>query len=462
MNPSPLPSAPGAQGLLALSRALRSGEATAEGLAQATLARIEALEPRLQAFTHVDPQRTLKQARAIDLLRSSGVDLGPLMGVPVAVKDLFAIDGAPTNAGSQLDVSDLVPAQGSFVRMLQRAGCVLLGKTRTSEFALGGFNLNRAPPWNPCDANVPCMTGGSSHGSAVAMAAGLAGFTVGSDTGGSVRQPAAFCGVFGYKATTTHWPRDGIFPLSPLLDSVGIFTHSAADAAWVEAALAAREPGAARAVSKLTLALAGRHFTDDADSAVLACFNEALARLRHAGATIVEIDTPEAAEIDPVFRCLVPADLLGFLGRERVKAQFERLDAVAAQRMQAAFTLNADDYVQMVARQQQLERTIRERSRGIDAWISPTVPVLPQPTSEFKTVEQVAAWNRLATRNTRPGNLFNQCGVSLPIQHLGAPWPVGLQLCAPPDSDARLLSFAVAIENLLGRPAPAKDFAVGG
>jgi aspartyl-tRNA(Asn)/glutamyl-tRNA(Gln) amidotransferase subunit A len=462
MKPSPLPTAPAAQGLAALSRALRGGATTAESLAQATLARIEALEPRLQAFTHLDRQRTLSQARAIDLLRASGVDLGPLMGVPVAVKDLFAIDGTPTTAGSALDVSDLVPAQGSFVRMLQRAGCVLLGKTRTSEFALGGFNLNRPPPWNPCDANVPRMTGGSSHGSAVAMAAGLAGFTVGSDTGGSVRQPAALCGVFGYKATTTHWPRDGIFPLSPLLDSVGVFTHSAADAAWVEAALAMREPLAPPAVSGLTLALAGRHFTDDCDAAVLGCFNEAVARLRRAGASIVEIDTPEAAEIDPVFRCLVPADLLGFLGRERVQAHLNRLDPVAAQRLQAAFTLSADDYVRMVARQQQLERTMAERSRGIDAWISPTVPMLPQPTSEFKTVDQVAAWNRLATRNTRPGNLFNQCGVSMPIHHLGAPWPVGLQLCAPAENDARLLSIAVAIEHLLDRPAPATDFTVGG
>ncbi|MEQ1807675.1 MAG: amidase, partial [Burkholderiaceae bacterium] len=174
MNPTALPESPAAQGLAPLTLALRSGAVTALSLTQAYLARIDALEPKLQAFTHIDPERALKHARAIDQLRAAGIDFGPMMGVPVAVKDLFSIDGMPTYAGSHLDVQDLVPPQGSFIHMLHRAGCVLLGKTRTTEFALGGFNMDRPIPWNPCDARQPRMTGGSSHGSAVAMAAGLA------------------------------------------------------------------------------------------------------------------------------------------------------------------------------------------------------------------------------------------------------------------------------------------------
>jgi aspartyl-tRNA(Asn)/glutamyl-tRNA(Gln) amidotransferase subunit A len=450
MNPAALPDFPAAQGLAPLTQALRSGTVTALSLAQDCLARIHAFEPKLQAFTHLASERSLKHARAIDELRTAGVDLGPLMGVPVAVKDLFSVDGMPTHAGSHLDVQDLVPPQGSFVGMLHRAGCVLIGKTRTTEFALGGFNMNRPIPWNPCDAHVPRMTGGSSHGSAVAMAAGLAGFTVGSDTGGSVRQPAALCGVVGYKATTTHWPRDGVFPLSPLLDSVGIFTRSVRDAAWVEAALAGRALQAPPAVATLTLALPGAHFMNQIDTAVAACFAEALQRLRKAGVNIVEIDVPEAAEIDAVFRSLVPADLLAFLGRERVTQQFDRLDKVAAQRLQAALTLSADDYVQMAMRQQVLERMMRDRSHGVDAWLTPTVPVLPSPTADFTTVEAIAAWNRLGTHNTRPANLFNQCGVSLPIQHLGAELPVGLQLCASAGEDESLLLTAMAVEGVLG------------
>ena len=187
--------------------------------------------PKLRAFTFVDTERALARAKAIDRLLAAGIDLGPLMGVPIAVKDLFSVDGMPTTAGSDVDIADLVPPQGRFVDRLQRAGCVILGKTATTEFALGGFNLRRPPPWNPCDPEVARMTGGSSHGSAVAMAAGLCAFSLGSDTGGSVRWPAALCGVVGYKATTDHWPQDGIFPLSRAMDSIGVFTRCVADAA---------------------------------------------------------------------------------------------------------------------------------------------------------------------------------------------------------------------------------------
>ena len=149
----------------------RRGEISSEAATAALLARIESLEPRLRAFSFVDVDRALAQAAAMDSLWAAKVDLGPLMGVPVAVKDLFSVDGMPTKAGSEVDIADLVAPQGSFITGLQRAGCVLLGKTRTVEFALGGFNLNTPPPWNPCDPHVARMTGGSSHGSAAANVA---------------------------------------------------------------------------------------------------------------------------------------------------------------------------------------------------------------------------------------------------------------------------------------------------
>ena len=453
-----LPDALVAAGLQAVAQALRDGRTSAVELTQAALARIAALEPRLQAFTHLDAGRAIAHAQAIDGLRAAGVNLGPLMGVPVAVKDLFSVDGMPTTAGSRLDVQDLVPPQGSFVDALLRAGCVILGKTRTTEFALGGFNLDRPPPWNPCDVDQPRMTGGSSHGSAVAMAAGLAGFTVGSDTGGSVRWPAALCGVVGYKASSSHWPGDGVFPLSPELDSIGLFTRSAHDAALVHAALGGQALRPLASVQALTLAVPTLHFMDQLDERVLRCFEAAVEMLRAAGARIVTAETPEASEIDEVFRSLVPADLLAFLGRERVTAQLDRLDAVAADRLKVAFEVRADDYAKMLARRRVLERLVVERSTGIDAWLSPTVPMLPQPIADFRSVADVAQWNRRATRNTRPGNLFGQCGISLPIQHLGAEsstgaaLPVGLQLCAAPGQDAALLGAACVVEDLLGRP----------
>ena len=462
-----LPTAPAAEGLQAVAVALREGRTSAVALTQAALARISALEPRLQAFMHLDAPRAMAHAQAIDALRAAGVDLGPLMGVPVAVKDLFSITGMPTTAGSRLDVQDLVPPQGSFVDGLQRAGCVIVGKTRTTEFAMGGFNLNQPPPWNPCDVQQPRMTGGSSHGSAVAMAAGLAGFTVGSDTGGSVRWPAALCGVVGYKASSSHWAGDGVFPMSPELDSIGLFTRSAHDAALVNAALGGHALPPQPAVDALTLAVPTQHFMDQLDEPVQRGFEAAVARLRAAGARVVTAETPEATEIDEVFRSLVPADVLAFLGRARVTAQFHRLDPVAADRIQVAFDLRADDYARMLARRREVQRLVAERSIGIDAWLSPTVPMLPEPTAQFRSVADAAEWNRRATRNTRPGNLFGQCGLSLPIQHLvtqtpGPALPVGLQLCAAPGQDAALLGMACAVEDLLGRPdAPELDALAG-
>jgi aspartyl-tRNA(Asn)/glutamyl-tRNA(Gln) amidotransferase subunit A len=435
---------------------LRRGSITAADATRALLDRIDALQPRLGAFTYVDRERALAQASAIDGLLRARVDLGPLMGVPTVLKDLFTVDGMPTGAGSRIDVSDLVPPQGSFVTTLQRAGCIVLGKTATVEFALGGYNLTHRLPWNPCDPRVPRMTGGSSHGSAVAMAADLCGFSIGGDTGGSVRWPAALCGVVGFKTTATRWSGDGIFPLSPQMDSVGYFAATADDAAFIEAALSGRPPAPAPSPQSLTLAVPADHFLQNLDPEVAACFDAALQRLRAADVRIVERPAGEAAEIDEVFRALVPADLLAFLGRERVLRHLPDMDPVAAERASAAFDVHADQYVRLSARRRELERVMRDRSAGIDAWVSPTVPMLPGPTSEYCSVEQVAAWNRRATQNTRPGNLFNQCGISLPIQHLGADLPVGLQLCAPAGSDAALLAAARAIESVLG-VAPRPD-----
>lgn len=439
------------KGLAALSEDLREGRITAEDLCREALDRLAALEPKLEAFAHVDPDRAIRHARSLDALRASGTALGPLMGIPVAIKDLFTVDGMPTTAGSRLDIRDLVPPQGRFVDGLIAGGCVPLGKTRTTEFALGGFNLNRPPPWNPCDMNERRMTGGSSHGSAVAVAAGLAGFAVGSDTGGSVRWPAALCGVVGFKASATHWPLDGVFPLSPEMDSVGVFARSAEDAAFVEAALASRTLGAVPPIEALRLAIPAEHFLDNLEAPVAACFESAVARLRKAGARVTELPAPEARWIDEIFGQLVPADLLAFLGRDRVERGRALLDPVAASRLDSAFALGADDYVRMLGLRRAAEQAMNERSLRVDAWIMPTLPVLPHPIAGYRTVAEAAAWNRLATQNTRPANLYGQCGISLPIQHLGASLPVGLQLAASGGRDACLLDVARAVEGLLKR-----------
>jgi aspartyl-tRNA(Asn)/glutamyl-tRNA(Gln) amidotransferase subunit A len=235
------------------------------------------------------------------------------------------------------------------------------------------------------------------------------------------------------------------------MDSLGSFTSSIADAAYVDAAVTGIMPEPVRRAESIVLALPGEHYFRNLDAQVQSCFDEALARIRAAGVHVLQIATPEAAEIDEVFSRLVPAEWLAFVGRERFLANEDRMDAVAAARARAGLDLRADEYVRLATRQRTLVRIMTERSRGIDAWITPTVPVTPMPCAQFRTVEDVGAWNRLNTQNTRPGNLFGQCGISLPIHHLGATLPVGLQLCGPPDSDARLLAVAAAIEAIVGR-----------
>ena len=164
-------------GIMGFAERLRRGETTAEAATSAYLARIETLDPWLGAFEYVAWEQALASARALDELLAAGTDLGPLMGVPVAIKGLFAVDGTPTTAGSNLDVTEVVGPEGDFVKMLKRAGCVILGKTKTDEFALGtlGFNPSRGTPWNPWDAEAHRAPGGSSSGSAVAAVAGLCG-----------------------------------------------------------------------------------------------------------------------------------------------------------------------------------------------------------------------------------------------------------------------------------------------
>jgi aspartyl-tRNA(Asn)/glutamyl-tRNA(Gln) amidotransferase subunit A len=175
------------------------------------------------------------------------------MGVPVAVKDIFTVDGMPTTVGSQLDLEELLEAEGPVVRQLRQAGCVILGKTKTVEFAFGpaGTNALRGTPKNPWDAAVARLPGGSSSGSAVAVAAGLCAFALGSDTGGSIRLPAALCGFFGLKTTVGHWSTKGGSPLSSTLDSVGILSRSAQDAALIYATVSGRDVVSPAAVDSL-------------------------------------------------------------------------------------------------------------------------------------------------------------------------------------------------------------------
>ena len=229
--------------IVELGRALRAGSITPTALAEQYLQRIDQLNGKLGAFKHVTAERAMAQARAAEAEMSAGIDRGPLHGIPYAAKDLYDVAGAPTTAGCPLLESNIAKRDCAVIRKLNDAGAVLLGKTITVQFAYGGAGINnqQGTPHNPWHRE-PRLPGGSSSGSAVAVASGMVPMALGSDTGGSVRIPAALCGVSGLKTTVGQISRAGVFPLSWSLDSVGPLTHTAEDAALVYAALAGRDP----------------------------------------------------------------------------------------------------------------------------------------------------------------------------------------------------------------------------
>ena len=221
-----------------LSAQIRAGQLSPVTCAEAMLRRIDALDGRLRSFIRVMPERALAQARAAESASKSGAELGPLHGIPYAAKDLFDVKGVPTMAGTHLLADNIAAQDSTVVRKLAAAGMVLLGKTHTVQFAYGaaGINHDHGTPHNPWHP-MPHAPGGSSSGSAVAVAAGLAPMALGTDTGGSVRVPAALCGIVGLKTTVGRVSRAGVYPLCWTLDSVGPITRSVEDAAIVYQAM---------------------------------------------------------------------------------------------------------------------------------------------------------------------------------------------------------------------------------
>ena len=428
---------------------LRSGEFKAEHITSAYLQRIAELDGKIGAFRNVAGDRALAAARGIDALLEAGTDLGPLMGVPIAVKEIFATNGFPFGAGTELDLRPITPPQGEFMQNLRRAGCVILGTTATTEFAAATINLKKPMPWNPVDPQTKRVCGGSSHGSAAAMSAGLCAFSVGSDTGGSVRLPAALCGVFGYKSTAGLWPTAGVFSLSPTMDSIGIFTRFAEDAALVFATLAKDNMADLPRATALRVGKPRTHFFEQLDAPVRLSVEVALGKLRAAGAEIVDIEVPDIEASMPGFTQLLFADFVSVMGHERLRAGHATMDPVPWARIETSFGVEAETLVALRQRQRQAVSLACDMMSGVDALVTPTTPFCACPVDEVGTLEKASAWNLRSGRNTRPGNYFGQCGTTIPIQQ-GSDLPIGLQIICRPGADSQLLAISRTIEAIVG------------
>lgn len=450
LAPDPL-----ASGIRDFGHKFRDGKITAAQATDAYLARIEVLDGALGAYEYVAFEQARSQAKAIDQLHQSGVDLGPLMGVPVSIKDIFAVEGMPTRAGSNVDVVDVIGPEGSFIKKVKRAGCIILGKVKTVEFALGssGTNYSRGTPRNPWDAGTFRLASGSSSGSAVAVAAGLCSFSIGSDTGGSIRGPAGFCGVVGTKTTGGLWPLDGVFPLSKTFDSIGTLSASADDTALTIAALLDRPVPTPAPLMGLRLGRVAALF-EGGNPTVVACIDAALKALAAQGAEIIDIALPEVGVANDVFTTISRPELIAALGRDRFLSIRDSLNVDVADRASLGLSIPADAYIQALWRHQQLREAGRQAMREIDAWVAPSkINLAPAFPEKFVSLEKDKELIALCAGPTRVANTFGLCATSQPVQQYGAELPVGMQIMCGEFDEMRLLSIALAVEQAIGRPA---------
>jgi len=441
--------------LVDLAAALARGDATSHALASHYLERIRRANAKLNAFVHVDEELALRHARAADERRASGVTLGPLDGLPVALKDLFEIEGTLTGAGSAAWRERRSATTAAVVRRLLAAGVVPLGKTQMVEFAFGtwGANPHLGTPWNPWDLGVHRVPGGSSSGSGVAVAAGLAPAALGSDTGGSVRIPGALNGLTGLKTSGGLVDTAGAFPLSQTLDTIGPMTRTAVDAAWLCAATLAPEAPAARALVAVARAdeprLAGRRiavlpldqYPIAVEPAVAAAVLESQRVLRERGATVTERRFPFA--FDDLMRRngqLIAAEAYA-VHRDYIDDERLPIGAGVRRRVLGGKTIAAADYIAALAHRRGACAQWIDWMRGWDALLTPTVPMAACPVEAVdETVTPLASF-------TRAGNYLDACALTLPAGYTPAGLPLGVQLLARPGQDAELLEIGIAFQR---------------
>jgi len=405
----------------------------------------------IRVFTRLNADAALAAADHMDVLRRYGVVPSPLAGLTVAIKDLFDIAGQTTTAGSVV-LEDRPPAMVDSVAVarLRAAGLIVIGRTNMTEFAFSGVGINPhfGTPRNPWDRATGRIPGGSSSGSAVAVSDGMALFGLGSDTGGSVRIPAALCGLIGFKPTAARVPLQGTFPLSATLDSVGPIAASVDDCAMLDAILAGEAPilPPARSVAGLRLLVPQSYLLDGLDEPVARAFERAVARLAAAGARIAELAVPEL-DLIPALNAKggFTAPEAGALHRALLAAQGHRYDPRVRSRIERGLSMSAVDYVELIGQRAALIERIGQIAAPYDAMLLPTVAVVAPPIADFEQDAEFTRLNMLILRNTSAINFLDGCALSLPCQDEGEA-PVGVMLAGQRGQDRQILAIGRGIE----------------
>jgi aspartyl-tRNA(Asn)/glutamyl-tRNA(Gln) amidotransferase subunit A len=397
-------------------------------------------------------QSALAAAEASDARARAGVSLGALDGVIVSLKDLFDVAGEVTRAGSKVlfDEGKVAERDAPVVQRLRAAGAVIVGKTNMSEFAFTGLGINPhyGTPANPADrARVP---GGSSSGAAVAVADGFCEIAIGSDTGGSVRIPASFCGITGFKPSRQRVPTEGAFPLSYSLDSIGPMAKTVAECAAADSVLANEAPWSIdpAPLSGLRLGVAQGLPLENLDDTVGRRFPEALDRLERAGARLSYEKLPLLDDMMQVLsRISILVAEVYSIHKERLALRGDGIDQIVRARVGKGADIIAADYINAVRARDALIRAMDARLADIDALVLPSTAIVAPRIDEVGTPREFMARNAMALRNTTIANFFDLTAISLPLPRDGG-LPTGLMLFARNGHDRRLLRIAAAVEKV--------------
>ena len=436
---------------------LRSGEVSSVELAAAALDAVDRLEGRLNAFALVDREGAIAAAEAADA-RLAGGGAGPLTGIPVAVKDIVDMAGLPTRCGSAAYSGRARPADAAAVSRLRGAGAVIIGKTATHELACGVYSAPVANPWDT--ARIP---GGSSGGSGAAVAAGLVPAAVGSDTGGSIRIPAALCGVTGLKPTYGLTPTAGVEPLAWSLDHLGPLAASVEDCAFALEALAGggdytSELGGGVEGMRIGV-LAGPPFSPAAPD-VEAAFRAAVEVLAGLGAAPEELDIPELEYTLEAEFALVGTEAAA-RHRRLLRGRPELIDPAIRQVLTAGTLMPAPHYLKACQAREAIRAAVRREMEGrrLDLLVSPTLPAaaVRPDQQEVELGGEMEPVTAAYVRTTAPFNLTGQPALSVPCGLDRDGLPVGLQLAGRPFGERDVLRAGAAYEAAsggLGRPPP--------
>ncbi len=444
--------------LTAIAGDLAAGVTTSQALVEEALARIADPDGEgARVYLRTWNEAALQQARASDAMRARGIVASPLTGIPVSVKDLFDIAGETTLAGSKArQGSPAAEADAAIVRRLRQAGAIVIGRTNTVEFAFSGLGLNPhyGTPKNPWDRATGRVPGGSSSGAAVSVSDGMAALGIGTDTGGSVRIPAALCGLTGFKPTSRRIPKDGCFPLSTTLDSIGPIGRSVACCALADSVLAGMPPAipAALPIKGLRLGVMQDYVLEGLDAGVADAFHKALARLSNAGAQVTDLSFPALGRLPHINRNggLVLPEAYA-IHRDLIARRHADYDPRVAVRVLHGAGVRAADYIDVLNARARLIAESAALAAPFDAWLMPTVAITAPAIAPLEADDEL--YNRIdyqVLRNTSVMNFLDGCALTIPCQEPGAA-PVGLTVAGQGGEDRRLLAVGLAVEAVLRR-----------